>query len=69
MTETEEKTPKPRGGKREGAGRKPKDGTNTQLVGVRVRQDLMKIIDENFVNRSEFFQKAVKEKLRREGLI
>ena len=39
MTETEEKTPKPRGGKREGAGRKPKDGTTTQLVGVRVRQD------------------------------
>lgn len=69
MTETEEKTPKPRGGKREGAGRKPKDGIGTQNISLKIRKDFIALIDENFANRSDFIQKAIKDKLRREGLI
>lgn len=63
------KTPKPKGGKREGAGRKPKDKVATKLVSVKIRKDFVELINEHFVNRSEFFQDAVKEKLKREGLI
>ena len=69
MIMEETKTPKPKGGYREGAGRKPKDKTPTQLVTVNIRRDYLEIIRDNFMNRSEFFQAAVKEKLRREGLI
>lgn len=67
--EEEIRKPKPKGGKREGAGRKPKDKVNTQHISVKIRQDLVQIIDCNFPNRSDFIQHAVKEKLRREGLI
>jgi hypothetical protein len=58
-----------RGGAGRNQGRKAKDQVVTQLVGVRIRKDYLKMIDENFTNRSDFFQKAVKEKLRREGLV
>lgn len=67
--EEEKKQPKPRGGFREGAGRKPKDVVPTQLVTVKLRRDFIEIINMNFPNRSDFIQKAVKEKLRRECLI
>lgn len=67
--EEEQKTPKPKGGFREGAGRKPKDKVATQLVGVKLRKDFIEIINANYENRSDFIQKAVKEKLRREGLV
>lgn len=67
--EEEQKTPKPKGGFREGAGRKPKDKVATQLVGVKIRKDFLEIINKNFENRSDFIQRAVKDKLRREGLI
>lgn len=58
-----------RGGAGRNQGRKPKDVTVTKLVGVRIRNDLLQIIDDHYANRSDFFQKAVKEKLRRESLI
>ena len=67
--EEEKKQPKPKGGFREGAGRKPKDKVSTQYVGVKIRKDFLEIIAQNFENRSDFIQHAVKEKLRREGLI
>ena len=67
--EEEVKTPKPKGGKREGAGRKPKDKVPMQLVTVKLRRDFLEIINRNFPNRSDFIQHAVKEKLRRECLI
>ena len=67
--EEEKKVPKPKGGAREGAGRKPKDKVATTLVGVKIRKDFVELIDKMFPNRSEFFQKAVKNELRREGLI
>ena len=63
------KTPKPKGGKREGAGRKPKDGVQVKLTTVGIRSDYLDLIALHFTNRSQFFQKAVKEKLRREGLV
>ena len=69
MEQEEQKTPKPRGGFREGAGRKPKDGQPTMMVSAKLRKDYVLVIDKCFGNRSEFIQKAVKEKLRREGAI
>lgn len=63
------KQPKPKGGYREGSGRKPKDQVATQHVTVKLRKDFVDIINRNFPNRSDFIQHAVKEKLRREGLI
>lgn len=58
-----------RGGAGRNQGRKAKDGVITQLVGIRIRKDYLEIINDHYANRSEFFQKAVKEKLRRESLI
>lgn len=67
--EEEQKIPKPRGGKRIGAGRKPKDGVGTQLVAVKLNKNHLRIIKANFDNVSEFISKAVKEKLRRDSLL
>ena len=67
--EEEKKTPKPKGGKREGAGRKNKDGAPTMMVSAKLRKDYVEMIDKIFGNRSDFIQNAVKEKLRREGLV
>lgn len=61
--------PTPKGGKREGAGRKPKDVVPTQFVGVKIRRDYVAIISHVSENLSDFIQKAVKEKLRREGWV
>lgn len=65
----EEKTPKPRGGAREGAGRKPKDQVASQQITLKLRKDYLEIINRNYPNRSDFIQHAIKEKLRRECLI
>ena len=67
--EEEKKEPKPKGGKREGAGRPPKDGVGTEYVGVKLNKKHVQIIKENYDNLSEFISKAVKGQLRREGLI
>ena len=66
--EEEKKQPKPKGGFREGAGRKPKDKVATQTLTIRLRKDFLLLIDHNCPNRSDFIQRAIKEKLRREGL-
>jgi len=67
--EEEKKTPKPKGGKREGAGRPPKDGVGTEFVGVKLNKKHLQIIKDNYDNLSEFISKAVKNQLRREGLV
>lgn len=69
MEEEQIKTPKPRGGKRDGAGRPPKDGVGTEFVGVKLNKKHLQIIRDNYDNLSEFICKAVKEKLRREELL
>lgn len=73
MEEEQKKEPKPRGGFREGAGRKPYDGEGhpTMMVSVKLRRDFVDIIDHYTVegSRSAFIQKAVKDLLKREGLI
>ena len=67
--EEEQKSPKPKGGRREGAGRKPKDGVGTEFVGVKLNKKHLQIIKENYPNVSEFISKAVKNQLRREELL
>ena len=69
MEEEQIKTPKPKGGRREGAGRKPKDGVGTEFVGVKLNKKHLQIIRDNYDNLSEFISKAVKNQLRREGLL
>lgn len=61
--------PTKRGGAREGAGRKPKDKTAAQVVGVAIPPYLLEIIKAVYDNRSEFIVHAIKEKLRRDGLL
>ena len=67
--EEEQKQPKPKGGKREGAGRPPKDGVGTEYVGVKLNKLHVLLIRHNYDNLSDFISRAVKEKLRREGLL
>ena len=69
MEEEQIKTPKPKGGRREGAGRKPKDGVGTEFVGVKLNKKHLQIIRDNYDNLSEFISKAVKNQLRREELL
>lgn len=61
--------PPKRGGFREGSGRKPKDVVITQSVTLKLRKDFLEIITKNFPNRSDFIQRAIKEKLKRDGFI
>ena len=65
--EKEEK--KPRGGEREGAGRKPLGGVGGQHITLRVRKDYLMLIDTYFKSRSQFINEAIRAKLKREGLI
>ena len=58
-----------RGGAGRNQGRKAKDQVVMQNISLKMRKDFVKLIDENFINRSDFIQNAVKEKLRREGLV
>ena len=58
----EKKEPKPRGGKREGAGRKQKGGVGTIQCGVRLRKDYVALIRDNYDSLSEFIDQAVKER-------
>ncbi len=65
----EEKKPKQKGGRREGAGRKPKGAIGSQLMSFRMNKQHMALIKEHHSSLTEFIDKAVKEKLRREGLL
>ena len=67
--EEENKEPKPKGGFREGAGRKPKDGVGTELVHVRLNKQHVELIRNRYENLSHFVSVAVKNQLKREGLI
>ncbi len=58
-----------RGGAGRNQGRKPKDHVVTQTISIKVRKDYLEIINDHYTNRSDFIQKAIKEKLRRESLI
>ena len=69
MIEEQSNEPKPRGGFREGSGRKPKEQVPLQSVTFKLRRDYVEIINKNYPNRSDFIQRAVKEKLRRECLV
>lgn len=70
----EKKTPKPMGGYREGAGRKPKGGVGTQVVSLRINREHLAIIKElvedgQYKSFAEFIDKAIKDRLRRAELI
>lgn len=67
--EEEKKEPKPRGGFREGAGRKPKDGVGTQNVSVRINRNYLRVIRLNYDHLSTFIDKAIRNQLKREGII
>ena len=67
--EEEQKIIKAKGGFRPNAGRKPKDGVGTEFIGVKLNKKHVQLIKDNYKNLSEFISKAVKEKLRREGLV
>lgn len=64
-----EEQPKPKGGFREGAGRKKMGGIGTTPINVRIRKDWLELIEKNYVNRSQFINEAVRLKLRKEGLL
>ena len=61
----EEKKPKPRGGFREGAGRKSKGGIDgTQHVGFRASKDVWEILQQ-VENKTEFIESAIRDKWKR----
>ena len=55
-----------RGGRREGAGR-PK-GVDTTLISVKLETELLQALPIG-INRSKFINDAVREKMKRDGLI
>ena len=65
IMEEELKTPKPKGGAREGAGRKAKskDG-ELHRIGFRCSQDVWDIL-QMVSNKTEFIEKAIREKWKR----
>lgn len=65
----EQEETKKKGGYRPGAGRKKKDGVGSEQVSVRLNKEYVAIIRENYPNLSDFIGKAVKDKLKRGGLI
>jgi hypothetical protein len=60
----EETQSKPRGGKREGAGRKPKGANGTLRFGFRCSQEVWDII-QRMEDKTAFVEQAIKEKWRR----
>lgn len=64
----EEKEKKPMGGRREGAGRKPKsrDGAESQRVAFRCSSDVWKILQLQ-ENKTAYIEKAIREKYRRDS--
>ena len=63
IMEEEKKTN--RGGKREGAGRKSKGDLGTLRVAFRCSQDVWDILQQQ-PNKTEYIEKAIREKWRRE---
>ena len=65
----EEKATKQRGGYREGAGRKPKGGVGTRAVSLRVNKEHYELIVRHHNSFAEFVDRAIRERLKREGLL
>lgn len=65
----EEKKESNWGGKRAFAGRKKKGGVGTKQVSVRIRINYLELIKDNFPILAEFVDEAIKNQLRREGLL
>lgn len=65
MTE-EQNTPKPRGGKREGAGRKSKGDNGTLRIGFRCSQDVYDILQQQ-PDKTAYIEAAIREKHKRES--
>lgn len=62
----EEKPKSNRGGARAGAGRKKKDKQNESLrIGLRLSRDVYEIL-QRYDNKTEFIEKAIREKYRRD---
>jgi hypothetical protein len=64
--EEEKKNPKPKGGKRDGAGRKSKGKEGTLRVGFRCSQDVYDILQMQS-DKTAYFEAAIREKYRREN--
>lgn len=62
--EEEQKEPKPRGGVREGAGRKPKNPNGEHRIGFRCSAQTWAILQQ-VENKTEFIEKAIYERWRR----
>lgn len=66
----DEEAKKPRGGQRDGSGRKKiMEGVKTCSFNLRLPKPVVDLIDDNFRNRAEFIRQAIKEKLIRERLV
>ena len=63
--EEEQKQQKQRGGRREGAGRKPKGKSGSLHIGFRCSQDVYDILQSK-PNKTAYIEAAVREKYRRE---
>ena len=69
MEEEQIKTPKPKGGKREGAGRKLKGGVGTEQISIRVNKEHLELIRLYHKSTAKFIDLAIKQRLIREGLL
>lgn len=67
-TENMEEIKKSRGGKREGAGRKPV-GISTHAMALKLDNDLYEALGLANLNKNRYINDAVREKLAKDGLI
>ena len=63
-----EETIKKRGGKREGAGRKPV-GLSTTAMSLKLDNDLFSALNGNGLNKNRYINNAVREAMRKDGLL
>ena len=67
-TENMKETKKQRGGKREGAGRKPV-GISTHAMALKLDNDLYEALGLASLNKNRYINDAVREKMARDGLL
>ena len=67
-TENMEEIKKTRGGKREGAGRKPV-GISTHAMALKLDNDLFDALGLASQNKNRYINDAVREKLKKDGFI
>lgn len=63
-----EEASKKRGGKREGAGRKPV-GISTTAMSLKMDNDLFLALNGNGLNKNRYINNAVREAMLRDGLL